>query len=183
LVYAITQIAQGSSGRADGVGAVLSELKASDSAKTRSALLAVVGKLGDRRGYGEVLKACRDDNATVKDAALHALVAWPDPIAADDIGKLAETAHSEKWRILALQGYIRAIALDPKRPKDRTLDMYERGLKLAKRADEKKLILAALVGVPDKRSLAMAEALMSDPKLAKEAKLAAGKIRRAMAAK
>jgi len=183
VVNAITQIAQRSGGSADGVGVVLSVLKVSDSVKTRGALLSVLGKLGDRRGYGEVIKACRDSNATVKDAALHALVAWPDPAAAPDIVKLAESTESEKWRILALQGYVRAIALDAKRPKGRTLDMYEKALKLARRAGEKKLILAALAGVPDKRSLAMVEALASDPKLAKEAKLAAKKIRHALAAK
>jgi hypothetical protein len=130
-----------------------------------------------------VIKACRDKNAIVKDAALHALVAWPDPAAAADIVKLAEKPDSEKWRILALRGYIRAIALDAKRPKGRTLDMYEKARKLARRADEKKLILAALAGVPDKRSLAMVEALASDPKLAREAKLAAEKIQRALARK
>ena len=183
VINAITQIAQRSSGSAGGVGVVLSVLKASDRVKTRSALLSVLGKLGNRRGYDEVIKACRDKNATVKDAALHALVAWPDATAAGDMVKLAENAESEKWRILALQGYIRAIALDAKRPKTRTLDMYEKALKLAKRADEKKLILAALVSVPDKRSLAMVEALTSDPKLAREARLAAKKIQRALARK
>jgi len=183
VVNAITQIAQRSSGSADGVGVVLSVLKASGSVKTRSALLSVLGKLGDRRGYREVIEACRDSNATVKDAALHALVAWPDATAAPDMIKLAENAESEKWRILALQGYIRAIALDAKRPKSRTLDMYEKALKLARRADEKKLILAALPGVPDKRSLAMVEAMAIDPKLTKEARLAAKKIQRALARK
>ena len=183
VINAIAQIAQRSSRGPDGVGVVLSALKASGSVKTRSALLTVLGKLGDRRGYREVIGACRDGSETVKDTALHALVAWPDAIAAPDMIKLVENADSEKWRILALQGYIRAIALDAKRPKSRTLDMYEKALKLARRADEKKLILAALVGVPDKRSLAMAEALASDPGLAKEANLAAKKIRRAMAGK
>ena len=183
VVNAITQIAQRSSGSADGVGVVLSALKASDSVKTRGALLSVLGKLGDRRGYGEVIKACRDKNATVKDAALHALVAWPDAGAAADMVKLAENTDSEKWRILALRGYIRAIALDAKRPKSRTLDMYEKALKLARRAGEKKLILAGLTGLPDKRSLAMVEALTSDPKLAREARLAAKKIRHALVAK
>ncbi|MBC8158866.1 MAG: HEAT repeat domain-containing protein, partial [Alphaproteobacteria bacterium] len=81
VVNAIAQIAQRASGSADGVGVVLSALKVSDSVKTRSALLSVLGKLGDRRGYGEVIKACRDDSATVKDAARHALVAWPDAAA------------------------------------------------------------------------------------------------------
>jgi len=183
VINAITQIAQRSSGSADGVGIVLSVLKASDKVKTRSALLSVLGKLGDRRGYGEVIKACRDKNATVKDAALHALVAWPDPTAAADIVKLAENADSEKWRILALRGYIRTIALDANRPKSRTLDMYEKALKLAKRADEKKLILANLATIADKRSLAMVETLANDPKLTKEAKLAAKKIQRALARK
>jgi HEAT repeat protein len=183
VVNAITQIAQRSSGSADGVGVVLSALKRSRSVKTRSALLSVLGKLGDRRGYGEVIKACRDSSATVKDAALHALVAWPDAAAAADIVKLAENTDSEKWRILALQGYIRTIPLDAKRPKDQTLDMYEKALKLARRPSEKKLILAGLTGVPDKRSLAMVEALASDPKLAKEARLAAKKIRHALGAK
>jgi len=180
VVNAITHVA----GRADGVQAVLKALKTTNRVETRCSLIGVLGKLGDKRGYAEVLKACGDGRIeAVKDAAMHALVTWPDPAAADDVFQLAESTDSKKWRILALRGYIHMIALDAKRPAGRTLDMYEKALKLTVRTDEKKLVLAGLANVPHKRSLQIIEPLKSDPKLAREAKLAEAKIRKALGRK
>jgi len=176
LENAIAHVAR----RPGGPETVLDALKNSDRAETRTSLITVLGKLGDRRGYAAVKAACRDTDKAVKDAAIRALVAWPDPAAADDVLRIAENADCGKWRILALRGYIRLIALDRKRPVGRTLDMYEKALKLSARADEKKLILAGLASVPHKRSLEMIEPLKSDPKLAKEVKLAEAKIRKAL---
>lgn len=90
-------------------------------------------------------KALKSGDKELYSKALRALAAWTDLSAADDLLELAKTAPTETERILALRGYITiATNKDNKLMPELRSNMLKSALELAKRAEEKRLIQAAL---------------------------------------
>ena len=166
--------------RAEAVKALLASEK---EPKKKAELLRVLGKIGDDSGLALVRAALADPNEAVVDAAVRALVDWPTPAARDDVYEVARTSLVLSHRVLAIRAFIRMVGLEPYRGPEGASGDLLKILSLSPRSEEKKLVLAMLVRFPCVTALKTAESLQSDSALAEEAKLAAGRIRRALGSK
>lgn len=163
--------------RANGVKA---RLAGETDARNKSDLLGVLGKIGDDGSLTLIRGALSDDDASVVDAAVRALIDWPTAMPRDDLYEIARSSFALNHRMLALRAYIRMIGLEPHRaPQGATADLLK-ALALAPRPEEKKLVLGMLARFPCVASLKTAESLLSDPTVAEEAKLAADRIRQSL---
>jgi len=147
---------------------------ASEAAK--GCLLTVLGRLGGPKAIEAVRASLKDDKEPVREAALRALTAWPDATAAPDLMKLAKEAEKPNLRILALQGYVRAIGLPSQRPVDETLKMYGEAMALATRPEEKRLVLSGLGDVKAVAAVKMVAPCLDDAALKTEAAAAIVKL-------
>ena len=149
------------------------------SADAKVSLLKILGRLGGARALGAVRSAAKSSDPKVKEAGLRAMAGWPDDSAAVDLLRIAGAAGSEVHQILALRGYVRLAGMPSKgRTTARTMAMFRNAAKLAKRADEKRLILGGLRNVRSIDALNMAVEYLSDKALAREAGSAAVNIAR-----
>jgi type 1 glutamine amidotransferase/HEAT repeat protein len=155
---------------------VIAALKSASPA-AQPALLRLLARFGGREALDAVRARLDHENATVRDAAVRALVRWPDPSAAADVLTLAREADDEKHRLLALRGYLR-FAQEAKG--GTRLKMLDNVRGLAKTPDAKKLLLASLAGVADAGALDVALAFLDDPPVKAEAALAVLKVGKAI---
>ncbi len=161
-------------------GEVKSRLVAEKDPAKRADLLRVLGKIGDDSALALVRGALSDPNAVVVDAAVRALADWPTVSARDDVFEVARTSLDLTHRVLAARAFVRMVDLEPYRsPEGAAADLL-RVLALAPRPEEKRLVLSALVRFPCVTALRTAESLLADPSVAKEAQLAADRIRNAL---
>ncbi|NQT87226.1 HEAT repeat domain-containing protein [bacterium] len=150
-------------------------------APARCALLRLLPVVPAAKSLAALRAAVKDADEPVRDAAVRALVEWPNADAFDDLLALAASAASQTHRVLAVRGCVRALGLPADRPLDKTAALYARVLKLAERVDEKKLVLAGLADVAHPDALKLIEALLSNPALTTEAQSAAVKVARGVA--
>ncbi len=146
----------------------------------KAALIAVLGKIGDDPSLPLVRQALGDAEAGVRDAAVRAAAAWPTAAARYDVLRIARTSPDATHRVLALQGVIRMVGLEPYQEPAAAVSVLKEALSLAGRPDEKRLALAALGRFPCPEGSALAESLASDPEVGGEAEIAAGRIRKAL---
>lgn len=146
----------------------------------KAALIAVLGKIGDDPSLPLIRQALGAADAKVLDAAVRAVAAWPTPAARHDALRLARTSPDVTHRVLALQGLIRMVGLEPNQEPAAAVSVLEDALTLAGRPEEKRLALAALARFPCPEGSALAESLVSDPAVGGEAKIAADRIRKAL---
>ncbi len=161
-------------------GEVKTVLATVSDSKNRADLLRVLGKIGDDSALALVRAALADPDPAVVDSAVRALAEWPSGAARDDVFEIARSSLHLTHRVLATRAYVRMIALEPYRAPEGAAADLMRVLALAPRAEEKKLVLGALVRFPCPTSLKAAESLQADPAVAREAKLAADRIRNAL---
>jgi len=144
------------------------------------ALLRTLGKFGGEKPLAAVRAATKDAEPLVQNAAIRALAEWPDGSPADDLLALVKDAPNDTLRIIALRGYVRAIALPSERPIADVLRRFQDAMDLAKRADDKKLVLSAISDVYHPEALKVIEPYLADPALKAEAEAATKKIRDGM---
>ncbi len=171
------------SGEPTGVGAVAAAGAASSQAETRVSLLGVLGRTGDPQALPPLRRALGDANAEIQRAGILALGEWPGAAAAPDLIRVARTDPNAAFRVLALRGYLKLVSLPSERSPQETVKLLADGLGAAQRADEKKLVLAALPGAVCPEALALAESLLAEPEVAAEAKMAADRLRRALSSR
>jgi hypothetical protein len=138
-----------------------------------------MGKLGGKEAAAVVQAAVGEADKVVKDAAIRALVDWPDAQPIQAVRRLAESADDPTHRILALRGFIRMIEMADLAEND-VLNLYDAAMKLATRPDEKRQILARIADVPCEAAMRIVQACENDPALASDAKAAAERIDQAM---
>ena len=149
--------------------------KASDP-PVRCSLLRVLGRIGAPKGLAAARVALKDANKDVQDAAVRSLADWPNCDALADLRGIAEADPDMTHHVLALRGYARLIALPSDRSTVEALALYERGMALAKRDDERKLLLAGLGNVTHPHALKLAESYFGNDALQAEATMAAAQI-------
>ena len=116
---------------------------ASSHGVAKYSLLGVLGRIGGRKSLDGVRAAVAVQDEKLKDAAVHAMIEWPDALAADDLLALAKNSASETHQVLATRGYIRVCAIRASRPDAETARLLVAGLKVAKRSEEKWQALGA----------------------------------------
>jgi HEAT repeat protein len=142
-------------------------------------LLRVMGSLGGKEALAVVQAASNDLKKEIKDAAIRALVEWPDAGPIQTVRRLAESGDDPTHRVLALRGFIRMIELSDLSEAD-MLGQYGAAIKMATRPDEKRQALAKISNIPSEAALKLAQALVADPALAGDATAAAAKIDKAL---
>jgi HEAT repeat protein len=140
--------------------------KASPEAK--ASLLKLLGRAPTADALAAVRAGLKDAAEPVQDAALRTLADWPDPAPAEDLLALARTAAKPAHKVLALRGYVRLAGLS-KNP----TQMYVRAMDLARRAEDRKLVLGGLGTADSTEALGIVEKYVADEALQAEAALAA----------
>ena len=143
-------------------------------AASRMVLLRALGRAGGPQALRAVQAAMKDADAPVQDEAVRVLAGWSDASAAPALLALAKTGAKESHQILALRGYVRLAGEQP--TDDAKVKMLTEAMKLAKRPEDKKLVLGALGNVQTVESLKLVAPCLGDAALAEEASAAAVKI-------
>ncbi len=151
---------------------------ASSRGPAKFALLSVLGRIGGKKSLDGVRAAVGEQDAKVKDAAVHAMTEWPDALAAGDLLALAKTSANETHQVLALRAYIRVCAIRCPRPDAETAKLLVAGLRVAKRSEEKWQALGALGEVRNILALQAVAPCMGDAVLHEEAASSAVRIGR-----
>jgi HEAT repeat protein len=145
----------------------------------RNSLIGVLPRIGGGKALATVRSQLKNTDAGARKAAIRALSDWPESAPADDLLAIAK-ADSGDDGILALRGCVNLLSKWSNRPAADNVAKLAEAMSLAKRTDEKRLILSVLPKFPCEQSLKMAQVLADDKDLGREAGLAAGKIKNAM---
>jgi HEAT repeat protein len=137
----------------------------------RIALLHVLARAGGEKALAEVVARLKDNDQAVRDEALRLLSIWADPAAAEHLRAVAKDGKTLREQVLAIRGLVRQASPQGEKPAD--LKVLAEALSLAKRPQEKRLVLGVLGGVATPQSLALVTPAIDQPGLADEAGLAA----------
>jgi len=119
--------------------------------ESRIVLLRALGRIGSPKALKPVLAALKDSNEQeVSDEAVRVLSNWPTLDAAPHLLELAQSNELNR-HVLGLRGYVR-LARTESSPQKKTR-MLMTAVDMAKRPDEKKLVMAALGTLPTGQSL------------------------------
>ena len=176
-VVAVSRKVSDEGARAD---AALAALRGAASPAGKAALLRVLRGIGTAKALEAVQEALKDADPKVQEAAVRALAGWPDarPLAA--LVDVCRTTQSDTMRIVALRGCVRMLGLGEGLASADTMKAYAEMMALAKRPEERRLVLAALGGVAHPAALAMIQSCLADDAVKAEASLAAVSAARAM---
>jgi len=141
----------------------------------KCSLLRVLGGIANEKSF-EALKKELSGKGKVREVALRALAKWPDDRATEVLFDVFRTDENKTHRILSLRGYVRIVGDSTSYSADKKASLYGQAMEQAKRADEKKLILAGLAEVANEKALMTAAPLLDDESVQAEAGLAAVKI-------
>jgi HEAT repeat protein len=136
----------------------------------RLSLLRALAIVGGPKALRAVIGLVNDADPTVRDGAVRTLSRWTDSAAAPHLLKLAREPKNASHQILALRGVIRLAGGDEKHPAN--LEMLQEAWTLAKRLEEKRLVLGVLGGIATAESLALTLHALDDPDLGDEAAMA-----------
>jgi hypothetical protein len=135
----------------------------------------VLGRLGTAKALEAVRAAAKDSDADVQDAAIRALADWPNAAPLADLLAIAKADAKPARQVLALRGYVRLVGV-ASAPGTEKVGMFRQALALAKRPEEKKMVLAGTADAPSLESLEMAKGYLADADLKAEAAVAVIKI-------
>ena len=88
--------------------------------------------------------AAQGADGTLREAAVRALVEWKTPDALEDAAAFAQSAPSDRLKILALRGFVRQLEQSFTVPLDRQIARLEQAQAWAARDEDKALVSAAL---------------------------------------
>jgi HEAT repeat protein len=147
--------------------------------ETRTALMQVMGQSGNAQVLPLLRTALKDPSADVRRASILALSGWPDTTPLPDLFETARAASDPAQQALAFRGAMQLIDLpSPSRPASATAKLLVEAMGLAKQADQKRLVLAAVAKYPVRESLDLATSYANDSEVGAEAKAAVGRLER-----
>ena len=135
-------------------------------------ILTLLRSAGGAKALAVVREAANAGDAALRETAQRALCDWPTAEVLPDLEKLAQSSGDEKFKILALRGYVRLLPLRVATPAANAAAQKE-AMGLCGRDEERRLALAALGNVPAPEALALAAAYLDNARLKEEACLAA----------
>lgn len=137
----------------------------------KQALLRLLRVVGGSQALALVRAAATSGEVELREVALRVLCDWPAVAAVPDLEELVQTSAELKFKILALRGYVRLVPLRKVAPAVNAKAL-EQALLWCARDEERRLVLAALGTVSDRRALALAVAQLDTVGLKEEACLA-----------
>ena len=146
----------------------------------KAALVQLLSAVGGDKALAALRPLLKDADAPIAEAALRVLANWEDDKPAADLLEAAKSASVPARQVIALRGYIRMAALVKDRPAAEALAMYGEAMKLARRPDEIKAVLAGLGEVKDPAALALITPCLATDATKAEAAAAALRVARAI---
>jgi hypothetical protein len=122
-----------------------------------------------------LVEALQDASAEVRDLAMQYLSKFPNDRPAPELLRIAKTTSSPKHQILALRGYVR---MAEKKRDNEKIPMMKEAISLAKRPDEKKLVLGKMGNIRTAESLKAIIPYIGEAAIANEAGQAAYNVAR-----
>ncbi len=147
------------------------------STDAKCALIRVLGKVPSRKALDAVRAALKDADARIQNAAVRALSDWPGKAVAPDLLAIARGGRNQTQQVLALRGYVRLVKEQRLNGAEKVA-MYKDAMAVARRPDEKKMILSALGEVKAIEAIRLIAASLDDAALREEAAAAAVRIGR-----
>ena len=148
--------------------------------EAKASLLGLLPQIGGEKALAAVRANLSSTTPDIKKAAIRSLAEWPDPTPLKDLLDLAQKDPDAANQTLALRGYITLLSTPANRGAAQTVVLLGDALKVAKRPEEKRQVLAALAKFPCKEALEMARQLKADAALSAEADGTIRKIENAM---
>ena len=161
--------------------AVLRELPRAKDVEARKSLVRLLPFSPSDEALTVLVAAVNGQDLALRDAAVRALVDWPDPRAWEPLANVYSHSTSDLHRALSLNALVRLTEEQNPRPDGRLIARYRELLSGAKSDSDRKRILGALSGVAHPDALGMALALMKSPAVRAEAELAVKRIAAAIA--
>ena len=147
--------------------------------KAKALLLGCLAGLGGEQAL-KTMRANLAGEGEVKKAVVRALAEWPSPEPLADLLEAAKTDKDATVQILALRGYVRLAGLS-KIGSGEKVKAFAQAMELAKRAEEKKLVLAGLAKVNDPAALKAVQPCLDEAELKNEAFAAYAEIAQSLA--
>ena len=145
--------------------ALLAKLPNAD-VPARLSLLRALAVIGGPRALEAITGHWGDSDLSLRDEALRILSVWPEVTAAPHLMKIAQETDNPAHQILALRGMIRLAGPEDERPAN--MEMLSDAWKLARRPEEKRLVLGALGGIATPAALEIALQALASPELREE---------------
>jgi len=147
----------------------------------RAALLRVLGRVGDASGLMVIQGTLQSDDVTMQTEAIRALSLWPTPEPKERLFTLAENEQRMNRHVLALRGFISMAVLPDAQTPPQAVSDLTRAWGLARRDDEKRMILSALPKAACLEALSFVERHGQEAALRGEAQNALVSLGRALA--
>jgi len=170
LIAAVNRI-----GQTDAQPVIAGMSRADDAAK--APLLGVLARIGGEKALDAVRSAVKSGSSYVKRAAIRAMADWKDASPLSELLAIAKAEPDSANHILALRGYIKLVGVRSNRSRADSVKLLADAMAAARRAEEKKAVLAALPSYPCKEALDLAESAGDDSEIAVEAGLAVERIK------
>ncbi len=172
LSDAIGKLARRSPARGE-IVAELSSLAGDASAALRADVVRTLGRIGGSSCLGPVRKALEDADAGVKDAAVRALSEWQTTEVLPQLLELARTTDDTKHHVLALRGAVSLVEKSRGERSDKeNVAQYKSAMEMARRPDEKKMVIGAVAKVYHGDALVLAEVALDGKEFPNEAESA-----------
>jgi hypothetical protein len=139
-------------------------------------LLEQLAVIGGPSALKTVVSAAQSNVEHLQDAATRVLGEWLTADAAPEIFKLINSLPQGKYRTRVLRGYIR-IARQLDMTMDQRMEVCRNAISTADRKDEKLLVLAVLRRHRSREGIAIANSLINEPGLKKQAQTTIARIR------
>jgi len=163
----------------DAVAAKLAAVYEGATLQARCALIELFGALGGKTAIDAVQKAVADPTEQIQDTATRILGEWPDPDAAPVLLGVMRSEADDRFKTRALRGYIR-IVRQMDTSNEHRFNMCMEALALAKRNEEKLLLVDALGRIPTYASLMKLSEFLDQPDFAEQAATSALNVGRAL---
>ncbi len=161
---ALWQACQRGSDPSHGIALLLASLRHADTT-TQAVLIPVLGRFGGKEILAVVHEAMQSKQSALRDAGYRALANWPDATVADELLDIAKTSPVASYRVWALRAFARVVSLPGAMPRDKAFRSLKTALALAKRLEDKKLIVTRLGAVRTVDSLHLLLTLLDNPEL------------------
>jgi HEAT repeat protein len=131
-------------------------------------LIRLLPQAGGETALKALAKQTRSDNETVRDAAIRSLDAWDGLEGAEVALDVARDAKDTKYHVLAMRAVARIVGGEPKLGRRRVALLVE-GIEVARRVEEKQLMLSGLGRIEEPEALKAALKHVEDKDLGEAA--------------
>ena len=180
LEEAILGICRGAADPSGPLGLLVGALEGRP-APARASLLRVLGDLPSETSLAPLIEAAGDPDPAVRSVAVRALAEWPDAGPAGVLRDLSRTSPEAPERLLALRGWLRALALNEDLDPDEMGIAFAEALRLARTPEEREVVVERAGQAEDPWVLDFLEPLLEDDALAPAAAPALDRVRSVLA--